>query len=257
MTGKKTKVALCLSGEPRNSMFCFPYIYESFINLGPQYEVDVYIHSWRGFRALNLYNPKNFQIDNCIDEDKYFRNYVDTLLSQNQPPKLLLEYLEANRAYTTNNSSLKNTILMFTSIKKSFNLIKDSYDIYIRSRFDLFFEQPFTLTTNIIEDIQNKYYDISLPSKKIYDSELKAIGNLTDDQMAIGNYKSLKAYVNTISNFYSNIDHSNSLQPEKLLQSQLQQHNINISYISPPISLVRKHCIITNNPYNDLNYKSE
>jgi hypothetical protein len=38
MTGKKIKIALCLSGEPRSSMFCFPYIYESFINLGPQYQ---------------------------------------------------------------------------------------------------------------------------------------------------------------------------------------------------------------------------
>ena len=133
MTGKKIKVALCLSGEPRSSMFCFPYIFESFINLGSQYEVDVYIHSWKGFRALSLYKPKNFQIDNSIDEDKYFRNYVNTLTSQLQPSKLLLEYLKANKAYTTNSSSLKNTILMFTSIQKSFNLIRDPYDIYIRS----------------------------------------------------------------------------------------------------------------------------
>ena len=44
MTGKP-KIALCLSGEPRSSMFCFPYIYESFLDLGFEYEVDVYIHS--------------------------------------------------------------------------------------------------------------------------------------------------------------------------------------------------------------------
>jgi hypothetical protein len=63
MTGKPLKIALCLSGEPRSSMFCFPYIYESFINLGPQYEVDVYIHSWKNFRALPLYNPKSIKIE--------------------------------------------------------------------------------------------------------------------------------------------------------------------------------------------------
>ena len=44
MIGKKTKIALCLSGEPRSSMFCFPYIYESFIDLGDKYEIDIYIH---------------------------------------------------------------------------------------------------------------------------------------------------------------------------------------------------------------------
>jgi hypothetical protein len=61
MTGKPLKIALCLSGEPRSSMFCFPYIYESFINLGPQYEVDVYIVG--RILELYLYNPKSIKIE--------------------------------------------------------------------------------------------------------------------------------------------------------------------------------------------------
>jgi hypothetical protein len=44
MSNKKPKIALCLSGEPRNDIATFPYIYNSFLTFS-QYEVDVYIHS--------------------------------------------------------------------------------------------------------------------------------------------------------------------------------------------------------------------
>ena len=50
------KIALCLSGKPRSSMFCYPYIYDAFMN--NEHQVDVFIHSWNECRALDLYRPK-------------------------------------------------------------------------------------------------------------------------------------------------------------------------------------------------------
>ena len=38
------KIALCLSGKPTSSMFCFAYIYDAFLN--NNYNVDVFIHTW-------------------------------------------------------------------------------------------------------------------------------------------------------------------------------------------------------------------
>ena len=41
MTGKKIKIALCLSGEPRWATIGFPYIYETFLLPNNNFEVDV------------------------------------------------------------------------------------------------------------------------------------------------------------------------------------------------------------------------
>ena len=87
MTGKKIRVALCLSGEPRSSMASFPYIYEAFLKDNDTYDIDVYSHSWKGFRALDLYKPKNSQIES-INEPIFINNIINNLNSlppQNPP----------------------------------------------------------------------------------------------------------------------------------------------------------------------------
>lgn len=56
------KIALCISGQFRNSMFCFPNIYRSFIL---NYNTDVFIHSWEYSEELfDLYKPTKIILDN-------------------------------------------------------------------------------------------------------------------------------------------------------------------------------------------------
>ena len=52
MTGNKIKIALCISGEPRDSMVSFSFIYESFLRPYPNLDIDVYVHSFKPYRAL-------------------------------------------------------------------------------------------------------------------------------------------------------------------------------------------------------------
>jgi hypothetical protein len=58
----QAKIALRLSGLIRNSFFCFPYIYNSFLN--SEYKVDVFIHTWNESPTISLYNPLKFRYNN-------------------------------------------------------------------------------------------------------------------------------------------------------------------------------------------------
>jgi hypothetical protein len=232
MSGKKIKIALCLSGEPRSTMFCFPYIYESFINLGPEYEVDVYIHSWKNFRALPLYNSKNIKIEPHIPQQ------IKNIL----PSKF-------------NSKHYFNHSLMYYSIKECFNLIKDPYDIYIRCRLDLIFESKLVLNPIFIDILNNQYDIFSLHSD--YPTKPKGI----DDQILICNSNG----INLLSNYFNQIQNNaksfftfqtqvyQKFTAEGFLKTYLEKFNVKV--ISNPLSnyrLVRHSEVITDEPFNFL-----
>ena len=153
----KIKVALCLSGEPRSTMASFPYIYESFLIPNSVYKTDVYLHAWDGFRALNLYSPKKYNIERS-NELSLFNNLLSSLVLKDSF-KRLLRYFDT---FTQHSSQIKNMFLMFWSFKQSFDLITDPYDIYIKYRYDPFVEHPFHIN-NIIIDILDDQYDMFIP----------------------------------------------------------------------------------------------
>jgi hypothetical protein len=233
MTGKKIKVALCLSGEPRSSMFCFPYIYESFINLGPQYEVDVYIHSWKNFRALPLYNPKNLKIE---------PNKSQQIKLQIPPP------------YTT--SHYQNHTLMHYSIGECFNLIQESYDIYIRCRLDLIFDSKLILYPIFLDILNNQYDIFSLHS----DYPTKPTNGI-DDQILISNFKGAKILsqyrdqiLSSPKEYFDKLTKEiGNFTAEGYLKYYLDKQDIKV--ISNPLSnyrLVRNSQITTDEPFNFL-----
>ena len=186
----KIKIALCLSGEPRNSMASFPYIYESFLTPNSNYKTDVYLHAWEGFRALSLYSPKKYIIEKT-NELRLFKNFFKNLNLKPSFKKQLKHFF----TFSIHSNQIKNTYLMFYSVKKSFDLINEPYDIYIRCRYDYFFEQKFYIN-NIIKNILDNKYDMFIP----YINNDTSINNHFNDQLAIGNYKSFKCYSNIISN---------------------------------------------------------
>jgi hypothetical protein len=242
----KTRIALCLSGEPRSSMFCFPYIYESLINLGPKYEVDVYIHSWKNFRALPLYNPKNYLID-WISEEKYYEEVIFELINNqhlnssnvNQELKYIIEN-------TRNVGPLKNTLLMCLSMQQCFNLIKKPYDIYIRGRFDYYFPNKFNLYP-LIKNIKSKKRDIILPEIEVYNADhTKHLYSLFDDKFAICNLEGAKYYFNIYDSIFKILPKETLLNPHILLKEYLNKSNLNIDLINiNTIDLVRSTRIIT------------
>ena len=191
MTGKKIRVALCLSGEPRSSMASFPYIYEAFLKDNDTYDIDVYSHSWKGFRALDLYKPKNSQIES-INEPIFINNIINNL---NSLPPQISTLKSISDSFTPNTSLFKNSLLMLSSIERCFNLIQEPYDVYIRCRYDIFFRSKFWLFP-VLNDILNSKYDMFIPLRYAY----KSIPNNYNDQISIGNYSSMKLYASLIHN---------------------------------------------------------
>ena len=241
----KTRIALCLSGEPRSSMFCFPYIYESLINLGPKYEVDVYIHSWKNFRALPLYNPKNYFID-WINEEKYYDQVILELMNNkhlNSPDvNQELKHIVQN---TRNVGTLKNTLLMCLSMQKCFNLIKKPYDIYIKGRLDYYFTNKFDLVP-FIKSIKNKKSDIILPEIEVYNEHDEYLRTLFDDKFAICNLEGAKYYFNIYNDIFNILPKVKLLNPHFLLKDYLNKSKLNVTTTEiNSIDLVRSTRIIT------------
>jgi hypothetical protein len=215
---RKVKIALCLSGQPRNTMAAFPYIYESFLLPHTEYQVDTYIHSWNGFRALDLYSPKRYLIEH-INDLKYFDKVANQL---NITSKEVNNFLEPFKRFTGNIHPLKNTILMYSSINKCFNLIKEEYDYYIRCRLDLIFEKKIDLLQILSYLYFNPNIDILISPKQ---NQFK--NNIVDDQLAFGNKKSMVPYFNLINNLNDLINQTNSIHPEILLASHLNNNKVN------------------------------
>jgi hypothetical protein len=234
MSGKKCKIALCLSGEPRSSMFCFPYYYETFLNNNPMYETDVYIHTWKNFRALPLYNPKKFTID-IIDQNQYLNNFFN----KNGLNNLLT--VKKDLAFfgnlTKHSVKIYNTLLMHTSIKRCFDLIDQSYDIIVRGRFDLFFSTKLDIIPYILDLIKYQTSDIILPFTK-YNLPQNTLPYISD-QFAIGTPKAMKIYSNLIDNIVSVIESTESIIPEVLLSQHLRNNNLRVKDVILSPELIR------------------
>lgn len=214
------KIALCISGEPRNSMVCFPYIYESFIASNPQYDIDVYIHSFKPFRAIPLYNPKNVLIES-IDEFEVYKHYLN---------QFNFDLIDSH------STPFKNTILMHYGISKCFNLTKDiKYDYYIRCRPDIKFNSLLDLEY-IIKSLEVNKNDIWVPQN--YNNTNWEIS--TNDQLAVCNFKSFKVYCEVINHLGELLTETNSYYPEGLLWAHLNKNSVKIEKGYVDAVLVRK-----------------
>jgi hypothetical protein len=221
------KIALCISGKPRSSMFCYPYIYDAFMN--NKHQVDVFIHSWNECRVLDLYNPKKLEIN-----------------SDSEALDVLVPMLDLNGIKIEGN--INNNVLMYYSIKKCFDLIEGEYDVVIRARFDLLLQPKFDIES-ILTDLKNKKYDIYIPTEEFN------IGGY-NDQLAIGTYDTMKIYSDTFLNLNKFAHELGRWHPETFLGKQLKDNNIKVHQTNWDYRLVRNVNVETHwpeNPYKFLN----
>jgi hypothetical protein len=221
------KIALCISGKPRSSMFCYPYIYDAFMN--NKHQVDVFIHSWNQCRVLDLYKPKKLEIN-----------------SDSEALNMLLPMLNLNGIKIEGN--VQNNILMYYSIKRCFDLIDSEYDVIIRARFDLLLQPKFNIET-ILTDLKNKKYDIYIPNEEFN------MGGY-NDQLAIGTLDTMKIYSDTFFNLNKFAHELGRWHPETFLGQQLKENNINVHQTHWDYRLVRNVNVDTHwpeNPYKFLN----
>ena len=225
-------------------MFCFPYIYESFINFPSEFKVDVYVHTRKSFRALPLYTPTSWVIDSFSSND---------LLQKMNNLSLSPELKTQQNLYseiTLNSNSILNQLLMLDGIQKSFYLSLSNnkqYDIYIRCRPDIFTDSQLR-TISIIGEILNGEHDIFIPSKnfKFGNFDYNKSQNQYNDQLAIGNFKGIEAYSNTLNNLEYLVSQTKELKAENWIKKQLDYHNIKVKSSPFPINLIRDLQVVSN-----------
>lgn len=129
------KVALCLSGNMRTYIECFPYLKTHLLDI---YMPHIYIHTWnslgcgqRGdykhistdiYSINSLYNPKSMVVEPL-------KNWKDRLDYKLHPGVL----------------SHASVWGMYYGINKCNSMIKENYDIVIRCRPDLLFDRDLAI----------------------------------------------------------------------------------------------------------------
>lgn len=246
---KPIKIALCLSGEPRYSMFCFPYIYESLINLGNNYKVDVFCYFRKPFRAFYSYKPRSYFYEPFFEKEVW--KFIDSL----KLPEVLQKNKNFYDSYTQQTNLIINPILMFDGMYKSFNIANnyDSYDIYIRSRYDLYTKNYFDIHP-IIENIMLKKYDLFIPEKHSIKSEQDIENIEYNDQFAIGNFKGMEKYVNVLSDLTNLLKSTKEWRGERWLFDYLNNTDIKIYQEYIHSNLIREVVIGTDDFSPDHTY---
>ena len=241
MTGK-IKIALCLSGDPRNDVYAFPYMYKHFIS-NPLFDTDVYTHSWKHYESLDLYKPIKSQIE-YNQEENIINQTISKLDNIND-----IELIDRDGIIGLNHS-----ILMFNSIYKCFKQIKNKYDIYIRARFDSYCKLSLNYLP-FIQSILNKEFDIFIPKGNIENNYWNSLGieNGYNDRFAIGNYEAMLQYSNTFLEIVDILNQTLKFSSHLLLYKSLNLKNLKINYYPFYSELLRDGKLITDN-YGSLNY---
>jgi len=126
------RIAICISGQPRNFKQSYTSLKKYFLD---KYNCDIYFHSWKTstFESTN-FGGGNHQYQ--LEEEDY-----NELIELYQPKKYILEqpivFDASDYQCPIWRQPLNNTLSMFYSIYKSFQLIEGEYDYVIRTRFDL------------------------------------------------------------------------------------------------------------------------
>jgi hypothetical protein len=176
------KVAILLSGQPRNYRHGYWELKKTYLD---RYDCDIYFHTWddtsftatqffndRPVREYNmgtewksylidLYRPKNYKFDAPIQFDK--NNIVDSIWRQ----------------------PLQNSKAMWYSILQSFSLVPANYDCYIRTRFDLRYEESLSHLESL---------DLSKLHVWDWDTDARVKHRGYYDVFAIGNYDTMGIY---------------------------------------------------------------
>jgi hypothetical protein len=241
-------VALCISGEPRSSMLCYPYIAESFILLDPQvFNVDVYVHSRKNFRALFLYDPKYYKLDS--------NNSKNSIGDYTLSPELMDDEKFYSH-FSQNSSFLENQLLMLDGIVKCFtstNPNQQKYDLYMRCRPDFITDSKINIESIAKDILYDRKYDMVIPSKGIMKTKEanEHVSKEYNDQFAIGNYRSMVSYCNVSKNLSYLIDQTKEFKLERWLKKQLDDDGINVSTPYLPLALVRGTRIYSNRGFDN------
>jgi hypothetical protein len=132
--GINMKVAILISGQPRNFEQGYAELKAAYLD---RYDCDVFFHTWQDttFKATQFFH------DRPANEYTMEASWNERLLDLYKPKRHLFEEPKVfdNKQIIDPiwRQPLQNSKSMWYSVHKAFSLVDNSYDVYIRTRFDL------------------------------------------------------------------------------------------------------------------------
>jgi hypothetical protein len=217
------KVAICLSGQPRDISNTLDNIRDTWSGYD---QLDFFIHTWKGEKN-KIYRPDT-PMDIC-------NNDINLIIDKLNPKSILVEeqkifekrYLDSQNwsCYhpTKNPNPSQNIQSMFYSINKS-NLLKKyyeidngfTYDCVIRCRFDYLFTKKYDLSK----------FDMNVLNTK---SDCKHTSYAINDHLALGNSQIMDVYSSVFFNLEMYYNMGVQFNPEVILGYHIQSSGIQVS----------------------------
>lgn len=239
------RVALCYSGLTRNFWDC---IESHRIHIFNKLNPDIFIHTWSkiGSNKSPHWYTDRYNFEEHTKEIIAQENLnVDFIIREYKPKKIVVEYPNIEYFYNTffcqENPNFFNNVMMHyginyaNSLKTDYEKINNfKYDLVIRCRFDLFFENIIFEGT-FIDGLKNGTIYLA-PNENMdrpFTEHMKKILNdvgtkyMPNDQFAYGNSEAMDYYSSVYmvykTNFNTYIKH-----PEGVLSEHLWSKNLSI-----------------------------
>lgn len=197
------KIALCFYGQPR---FLEEAYKLSFKKILDKFTPDVYVHTWWDKELVGTpYSVADWAKSSIIKEDLLYKpNTIDKIIELYNPKKYQID----SPVNHFSPPKPHNYYQFYTQYAVK-ELVKDNYDIIIRSRFDMKILQPLP-----IEITPNLVVSNSIPNN-----------SLLNDLLSISNQENY----NKISNIYLNLEEFNAQgvgEREYAFKAQVDKENI-------------------------------
>lgn len=239
------KIALCLSGQPRDVLVTFSKIKQSLIENN---DVDVFVHTWFDpnnlstnsvipdriekrlesdaiDQIINLYNPKSI----VVEKPKVWnRNYHFPDKCFIEGPSWALdvkEGMDVAKTYLSNmTNSMFYSIMMSNLLKEKFSIENNiEYDFVIRSRMDF---SPYCIID---------FNKISLQQDQIICHSTGLPYEMPHDWFSIGTNESMNVYCGVYNHINQLVKQSNHMDGwwcnELLIKHHLKNNNIQCHHL--------------------------
>jgi len=218
------KIALCISGQPRNTNRGIPNILKHL-----NFDFDVFQHAWWDSNSSEeLFTKSNAAKLNDIVSEPVHNDWITSMYQNFNIKKLFLEtqvpfkvsnLLEERKAYFANAFNIYSSlysIYMCNKLKKEYEKQNNfKYDLVIRTRLDFGFSE--------ILDVQ-KYNDGLIHVPNDFGSHRYGF----NDQFAIGPSSKMDIYADAFNNVETilNSGYNDPMGHEQIIQKHLENNNI-------------------------------
>lgn len=223
------KIAVCISGQARN----FKQSYTSLkTHLLDKYDCDIYFHTWK----TSNFESTNFGFGN--NQYSLTDNDYNNLIQLYRPKNYIIEkpivFDASGYKCPIWRQPLNNTLSMFYSIYKSIQLIEETYDYIVRTRFDIDYSK-FNLELpqeGIILPEWNT--DVRVKNRGYYD--VFAIGKQYDMNIYSEVFPNIISYITNDEQFLNFLSggwpgQDSPLRNEYLLKWQLMKNNTKVKIL--------------------------